>query len=172
MKTTPTTRNIIIATISGLLVLAADQLTKALAHQLTAPYEVMPFVRFMLYKNTGIAFSIPIPQTLIYVLIALVVGVYFMGMKWRQVFKRNAFTPTTSITLALIIAGATGNIIDRIRFGYVIDFISIWKFAVFNIADAAITIGIGIIIVRDIINERRKGHQAPVQKQQHPPTDR
>lgn len=164
-----TTRNITtvtIAIISGIFVLAADQLTKALAHQLTAPYDVMPFVRLMLYKNTGIAFSIPIPQPLIYLLIVIVIGI-----SWWHI-RRDNRDALTRIPIALIVAGAIGNIIDRIRFGYVIDFVSIWKFAVFNVADAAITIGIGVLIVREIIGERRRSSQALLQKQQHSPNDR
>ena len=60
-----------------------------------------------------------------------------------------------SVALGLILGGALGNIVDRVRFGYVVDFVHLhwgpWSFYVFNIADAAITIGVIILLFRALI---------------------
>ena len=62
------------------------------------------------------------------------------------------------IALAMQFGGALGNLIDRILFGPVTDFISAGNFAVFNVADASITVGVGLLILALWINER-KGKQ-------------
>ena len=60
-----------------------------------------------------------------------------------------------ALALGLVLGGALGNIVDRVRFGYVVDFVHLhagpWSFYVFNIADAAITIGVVILLVRALI---------------------
>ena len=60
---------------------------------------------------------------------------------------------------SLVIGGALGNLIDRAVFGYVIDYFlfhtPVWSFAVFNLADAAITVGVGLIILDELLAWRR-----------------
>lgn len=60
--------------------------------------------------------------------------------------------PVDILALGLVLGGAIGNIVDRIRFGYVVDFVHLhvsrWSFYVFNVADAAISIGVAILLVR------------------------
>ncbi len=67
------------------------------------------------------------------------------------------------LALGLVLGGALGNIVDRIRFGYVVDFIHLhagpWSFYVFNVADAAITVGVVILLVRALFS--RPGHISP-----------
>jgi signal peptidase II len=85
-------------------------------------------------------------------LIAAVVAVWIGREKGRP----------ERIALGLILGGALGNIVDRIRFGYVVDFIHLhlgqWSFYVFNVADAAITLGVAILVVRALIG-RSAGRQ-------------
>ncbi len=71
----------------------------------------------------------------------IVVGGWYLH---RELDLRKKLAITA---LALIVGGALGNVLDRLRLGYVVDFISLWKFPVFNVADIAITGGIGVLIV-------------------------
>ncbi|MFA7277809.1 MAG: signal peptidase II [Candidatus Gracilibacteria bacterium] len=130
-----------------------DQLVKSTITSSTKlPIEIIPgYVQMMLFKNEGIAFSIPLPTIVIVPLVLLLIlfGAFYLK-KELDLTKPLALT-----AIGLIIGGTAGNLIDRFRFGYVIDFISIWKFPVFNIADAAITIGIGILILWYGVLEKR-----------------
>lgn len=130
-----------------------DQLVKSTITSSTKlPIEIIPgYVQMMLFKNEGIAFSIPLPTIVIVPLVLLLIlfGAFYLK-KELDLTKPLALT-----AIGLIIGGTVGNLIDRFRFGYVIDFISIWKFPVFNIADAAITIGIGILILWYGVLEKR-----------------
>ncbi len=78
-------------------------------------------------------------------LIAVVVAVWI---------RREQLWPE-ALALGLVLGGALGNIVDRIRFGYVVDFVHLhvgqWSFYVFNVADAAISLGVVILLVRALI---------------------
>ena len=118
--------------------------------------DLLPF--FALYRthNQGIAFSMlwgigPV------VLIAISLGVIaFVLWLWRS---SPAERVISHIGFALVIGGAIGNLIDRAILGFVIDYFlfhtPVWSFAVFNLADAAITIGAGLIILDELLVWRR-----------------
>lgn len=125
------------------LILALDQGTKLLMLQGSGGDIVPGLLRFTLFKNAGVAFSIPLPS---WIIVPLVVMLIIIGAKYLH-RELNLKKPLALAALGLILGGALGNLIDRVRFGYVVDFISIWKFPVFNVADAAITIGIGILML-------------------------
>lgn len=122
-----------------------DQLTKYLAGQyLKNPFEIIgSFFKFQYTENTGVAFSIPIPFTGIIILnvILLVLITYF------AVKEMDLSRPVSILALSLIYGGAIGNIIDRLAAGYVVDFISIWKWPSFNPADVYIVLGILLILL-------------------------
>lgn len=71
------------------------------------------------------------------------------GVAW---WMRKETNRIDILALALVLGGALGNIVDRVRFGYVVDFVHVhvgsWSFYVFNVADAAITIGVAILLLR------------------------
>jgi signal peptidase II len=138
------------------LVVLLDQATKALVRARLPLHEsvtVIPgFLDFTHVLNTGAAFGIlnaadfPFKAAAIALvaMLALVgVGLYAAGLAHHQRIAR--------IGLALILGGATGNLIDRLFAGHVIDFVDIyWRdyhFWAFNVADSAITAGVGIMIV-------------------------
>jgi signal peptidase II len=115
--------------------------SKTLAFQ--QPVDVIgPFVRFTYTRNSGVAFGLgaglPFPY---YVFsLAAVAAILYLFFKQRvRGFSRQ-------LALALIMGGAIGNLIDRVRFGEVVDFIEIgygrWHWPVFNVADSAVTIGV------------------------------
>ncbi len=122
-----------------LVALVVDQGTK---------YGARVFFPELLHHNANIAFSLPVPGFLTS-LIALGFFVFAL-VYWGE---RYLFSHTlTSVMLALILGGAFGNLIDRLRWGSVIDFIHFFQFPVFNMADVFITAGalIGILWYRKI----------------------
>jgi len=135
------------------LVLALDQITKlAVIDRLTAYVDVIPLTRFfnlVHVHNTGAAFSLfadqPGWQRGFFVTVALVAAGIILYLL-RKTAGRRLF----SAALALILGGAIGNVIDRIFYGHVIDFLDVyvgaWHWPAFNVADSAITVGSVLLI--------------------------
>lgn len=135
--------------ILGLSVVAAtvviDQAAKYAAEAslpIGEPVELLPVLDLYRIHNTGIAFSMlsrfgGLPLTLLTVAITVIVLVFW----WRS---RDGGR-LAAVGFALIVGGAVGNLIDRLRFGHVVDFLLLhlgdWTLFVFNLADAALTIG-------------------------------
>ncbi len=122
-----------------------DQLTKqfALKNFQNQNFEITSFFRLTYGENTGIAFGIPVPPLLlIFITIALIAFVFYL-VKSELKIKSSL----TQIITVMIVGGGLGNLIDRIVQGYVIDFISLWSYPVFNVADIAITLGVLLAIL-------------------------
>jgi signal peptidase II len=145
----------------SLAVVVLDQVTKFLVTRFLDLYErvvVLPVLDFTLLHNTGAAFSLLADasgwQRGFFITLGLVVSTGLTVWIWRQP-RGERLLP---IALALIIGGAVGNVIDRVIHGYVIDFIHAhWGaayFPAFNIADSAITIGAGLLLL-DAFREQR-----------------
>jgi len=115
-------------------------------------------VRCIFVWNEGIAFSLPIgamvtiPLTLFVVLFLLfLLFGKKVGFKGRNIlFESHRVGLLDEIAYLLVIAGAIGNLVDRIMYGKVVDFISIGTFPVFNVADSCITIGAILILSREL----------------------
>ena len=139
-----------------ILIVAADQLTKAVVRSMVPHYTsvvVVPsFLNFTHVRNTGAAFGIlnftdfPFKTVVIAVIAAAAligVGLYAASLAHHQRVAR--------LGLALIIGGAAGNLIDRVIEGSVVDFVDVyWRthhFWAFNVADSAISIGVAIMIL-------------------------
>ena len=135
--------------VSG-LVLAADQLTKAIVLDRLPPSEPLPVLPPVLYftyiHNTGAAFGLFKGQQLLFIIVSLAV-IAWMG--W-ELAARAKPPLVMRWGCALVLGGAIGNLYDRIFFGYVIDFIDFQIWPVFNIADSAITSGAVIIAYKCI----------------------
>ena len=148
----------------ALAVIVLDQLTKAMvlnaidaAHisQIPDGYriaEVMPPVFNLTYVlNTGVSFGLFGGGAGRWILSVFSVVVAGLLAWWATRADRRLLIAA----IGLVMGGAIGNAIDRIRFGYVVDFVHLhagpWSFYVFNIADAAITIGVVILLVRALI---------------------
>lgn len=151
-----------IALITGIIVFIADQITKALALKFFAhgALAVLPFFNFVLVWNRGISFGMfggagdygPLALS---VFSLLIVGALIV---WLTKTQDRALR----IALCAIIAGALGNVIDRLRHGAVVDFLDFhafgWHYPAFNIADSAIVLGIAFILFDSIFLEsKRKG---------------
>ena len=146
----------------SLTVVAIDQATKFVVQRLLELYdrvEVLPVLDFTLLHNTGAAFSMLAGasgwQRWFFITLGCVVSVALLVWIWRSP-RGEKLLP---LALALILGGALGNVVDRVLHGYVIDFIHAhWGaayFPAFNIADSAITIGAGLLIV-DAFREKRQ----------------
>lgn len=131
-------------TIILIATLALDQLTKVwVTNSPNLPLHIIGnFFRIVRSENTGIAFSIPIPQVILIPLIILIIILGLNSLRKEVQFEH----PIALTSIAMILAGALGNLLDRLRLGHVIDFIAVGKFPIFNVADAGITCGIAALI--------------------------
>lgn len=96
-----------------------------------------------LYKNENIAFSLPLPQNILMPMIIVVIGVLLA----YYVYSAQKRFGAQEYGLLLIIGGALGNLIDRLNYGAVIDYINFTFWPVFNLADAMISVGVVLIII-------------------------
>ena len=99
------------------------------------------YLAFQYVENRGAAFGILEGQSAILIVLAVAVAVGFVAMMRRELAGNRLL----QLALTLIGAGAIGNLADRIRLGYVVDFISVGDFPKFNMADSYITIAVIVI---------------------------
>lgn len=150
--------------LTALIVIGLDQLTKYMTVQ-SIPYrevvEWIPgFISFTHHRNTGAAWSILEGQMMFFYIVTLiVVGViiYYLHVYGR---KDRLF----GLALSLILGGAIGNFIDRLLFQYVVDMVRLEfiNFPIFNVADMALTVGVGLMIVYLILDEIKNYKQKKV----------
>ena len=132
-------------------VLIVDQLTKFIILKNFQPGGSLPviknFFHISLVCNKGVAFGVFSEQGLPFrwTFIVCIIIVVFISVFYKKLFRERK---STRIFLSLILSGASGNLIDRIRFGYVVDFLDFRIWPVFNIADSAITIGTVLLILQ------------------------
>ena len=153
----------ILSGIAGLMI-ALDQWTKYLVRSRLAVGEIWspipglaPYVRIIHWNNTGAAFGIFPSGGLAFTIVAIIVSVaiiyYYPRIPGGQ--------PILRLALALQLAGAIGNLIDRLLVGTVTDFISIGTFPVFNVADSCISVGVALLVAAMWVEERRNRAGAP-----------
>jgi len=153
---------ILICLIITAIVVAADQITKECANATLVygePVNLLAGIRLVLVRNSGAAFGILSNQSgwQVWFLIGVSVLAIFALCFWILVNKEEQLIYLLSLTFVL--SGAVGNLIDRVRFGFVIDFISLyyksWAWPTFNLADSAICLGAAVLILCSIWPERR-----------------
>jgi signal peptidase II len=137
---------------AGVIVL--DHVTKAWLAATFLPGEsriVIPHVLWFTYvQNYHGAFGLFGSHPLLLTALASIVLISFY--LW---YRREGASIPVHVAFALIFGGAVGNIVDRLRFGYVHDFIDLRWWPVFNVADSAITVGVGILLLQMLFHERR-----------------
>lgn len=141
-------------TIIGIIIICIDQLTKNLVQVFDADVNIINnFLRIKYVQNTGAAFSLFKGHTTILVLVSilLLVLVYNLMFSYKE-------TKLNNISFGLIIGGILGNLIDRIFFQCVRDFIdiNIFNFPIFNIADMAIVFGVIILLISSFMEEKNE----------------
>jgi signal peptidase II len=127
------------------VVLAADQLVKKLVVDSLERGEVRDlvwFVDLVNTRNTGVAFGQLQNGG---VIVSVVIAVALAGL--LVFFARNAQKPLVWLPTGMLLGGALGNIVDRIREGAVIDYLKLPHWPAFNVADASITVGVVILLV-------------------------
>ncbi len=147
----------------GLVVLGVDQLTKFFIRTYMEVGESIPedgIVRLTYIRNTGSAFGLLSNQTL-FLTIAAAIGICIIGYFF---IKEAGFSRILSLSLALQLGGALGNIIDRIIFGYVIDFVDLRVWPIFNVADSSITIGFLLLGWVLLMGKGKKGRAKDASK--------
>jgi signal peptidase II len=129
----------------AVVALAIDQVTKAIASESlgreadTHRVELLgSLLAFEYIENTGAAFGVLEGQGVVLTLIA---GAVVAALIWRYV-RVGRSSPMLAVSLGLLVGGALGNVVDRIRLGYVVDFIAVGVWPKFNAADSAVTIGV------------------------------
>ena len=153
----------------SVLTVALDQLTKYIAEAellLHKPVAVIPgFFNFTLMYNKGAAFSFLSDaggwQRILFTGLSTVISIFlFFWLKQLSKDEEQKHNHILQIAITLILGGAIGNLIDRALTGEVVDFIQVYYstyyFPAFNIADSAITVGAGLLIL-DMIMETRRG---------------
>ena len=133
------------------LIITADQISKSLVKSTMTLYDVIPvipgFFQLNYITNKGMAFGINLPVGISFFSgISLIITCFLVWILWCE-RKNNLLM---RISLALILGGAIGNLIDRILFGEVVDFfdfmIGDFHWYIFNIADSAVTVGIILML--------------------------
>ena len=126
------------------IILLLDQITKVYISKIFSQGESFPIIRgifhISLVHNTAIAFGLFKGNVIFFIVSSIFVITILVFL-----LKSESKNSKIIIPLALIFGGAVGNLIDRLRFGYVVDFLDFRVWPVFNIADSAITIG-GIVL--------------------------
>jgi signal peptidase II len=129
------------------IVLAAiDQLSKWWIQTNLEPGQSIPetgFFRLTYAQNTGASFSIFTGRNSI-LIVAAFIGIIFLLICYFYIFRRYSFLDTwlNKISLAIILGGTIGNLLDRIRLGYVRDFIDWGPWPIFNVADSCTVVGV------------------------------
>ena len=162
-----------LAIASGMFMI--DQSTKAWAARrlrFSGDVSVIPnFLNFAYAQNTGVAFSMFDQQgdsgRWGLSIVAIVAGALVLYFFWRTPRSDDRILGS----LALLLAGIAGNVADRLRLGFVIDFIDVqfgsWHYPTFNVADAAICVGAGLLLL-DVFLSKRKAGQGKAAAIQNP----
>jgi signal peptidase II len=153
------------------IIILLDQWTKYLVRtrlpfgQSWSPWPwLAPYVRIVHWQNTGAAFgmfqSLGLVFTVLAILVSIAILYYFPRVPRSEWALRLA--------MVLQFSGAVGNLIDRLTQGTVTDFISLGTFAVFNIADASISVGVAVLILVVWIKERQQKAAIPDSEETEP----
>jgi signal peptidase II len=154
------------------IIVVFDQLTKELVRrnlvfqESWVPWEwLAPYARIVHWRNTGAAFGMFQDGNLVFTILAFVVSglilYYFPRLPREELVLRLA--------LALQLGGAVGNLIDRLTLGYVVDFVSVGTFPVFNVADASISTGAVVLVLSVWLKERQGAKHVTEQANPEPP---
>jgi signal peptidase II len=164
-------RNRIIGLTAAALIFILDQATKwvvtgPLQLEQRGSMEIVDFFDLRFVPNYGVSMGFFTADTdaMRWLLVLLTGSIALFVAVWMWKEKRR----DDALGLALVLGGAVGNILDRVRLGHVVDFADLhfgeWRpFLVFNVADAAITIGVLLLLVRALLMRDDKGKKKEVE---------
>jgi len=151
------------------VVFALDQLTKEIMVREIGPnasrsaIEIIPGVLdFRFVRNTGSAFGLFQGQSSIISVLAIG-AISFLALYYLR-HGRNDWL--IALAIGLQIGGALGNVVDRFRYGYVVDFVDVPRFPTFNVADSAITVGVALLMYALLFRDFRDQETATDQSLQ------
>ncbi len=146
--------DIFLSLITVFTVVGIDRLSKIFFSKILTLGESLPMIRGILHMtlvhNTGIAFGLFKNHGMVYIVIPIIAVILLVYNICYYKYNEEKLSRLYIFAFSSILGGAIGNLIDRIYFGYVIDFIDFRIWPVFNIADSAITIGAIIIAIKCI----------------------
>ena len=138
-----------LAIVITVLSVVLDQLSKYLIVQTMELHSTKPFIPYVLSlyhtRNEGAAFSMFSDQRWVFMVLSAISMVIIVWLLYKE-YKRH---PLLNTALSMVLGGGIGNMIDRIRLGYVVDFfhVDFVEFAIFNVADSFITVGAILLVV-------------------------
>lgn len=137
----------------ALILLSLDQFSKYLIRQKMSLSESIPIIKSIFHityvENTGIAFGLFPQGNSIFITVSLIIILVIVFFE-----RRNALKSTGErFCLGLVLGGALGNLIDRLRFGFIIDFLDFRIWPIFNLADSGVCIG-GILMAFFLLRKR------------------
>jgi len=147
------------------IIIGLDQWTKSIIRsnlgfgEIWVPWDwIAPYARIVHWYNTGVAFGMFQDRNLIFAMLSLVVSaaliIFYPKLTQKDWFLR--------IAVGMQVGGSLGNLVDRLTIGHVTDFISVGNFPVFNIADASITMGVGVMLVGLWLDEKREKNELSI----------
>jgi signal peptidase II len=146
------------------LVLVIDQYSKylvrtnlAVGEAWSPTPELMPYIRALHIENTGAAFGMFQNLGLVFMVVAIIVSLSILYYSFQVPEGQLGLR----VILGLILGGALGNLIDRVAFGPVTDFISVYTFAIFNVADASISCGVALMLLLMLFERKKPAPQPP-----------
>ncbi len=148
----------------------ADQITKQWIVQMLGPVPLLKFqpligdwFRLVYSQNTGVAFSLFSGLSPIFSITSILISIGIIYAYIVYLPNRSFFV---QLSIGLILGGALGNTIDRIRYGYVIDFIQVGWWPVFNVADSGISVGAVILALYLILTTEEEQKVASPQDEE------
>lgn len=125
-----------------------DQLSKLAIQKFMELGSTIPilqdFFHLTYIKNYGAAFSILQNKTILLTVLPIVMIILIIGFMF---YMRKKSHPALMISMSLIVAGGLGNLIDRLAYGYVVDFVDFRVFPIFNVADICVCCGCGLLLI-------------------------
>lgn len=150
--------NTLVVAVTAIVVLLLDQYTKRLIVASFLPGEsrfVIPhFLKWTFERNVHGAFGLFGSNAVLLIAMAIVVLVLF----WFSFRDAAAKSRLVRIAFGMIVGGAIGNVLDRVHYGYVIDFIDFYRIwpNIFNVADSCITVGVALLVLSSLVTRRHR----------------
>lgn len=116
---------------------------------------------FAYVENRGAAFGIMPEQTGLLTAVSILISGFGLTLMWREAETH----PRTALAIGLVVGGALGNIVDRLRLGYVVDFVAVGSWPRFNLADSMVTIGVILLIWSSLNDERTASRRRQLEEE-------